>query len=135
VANDPALHIRRALVAALKSAGLAGGRVYGPHPPANPQWPFILVGSADAAPMQAQCLDGSQFTLTVHTFDKGADEAGAAELNRAVAGLLDRKPLPLTAPFPASMRALRWVRSQIIRDTAEATAWHGLVSISGTVSS
>lgn len=85
--------------------------------------------------MQSQCLDGSRFTLTVHTFDKGGDESGVSELNRTVAGMLDRKPLPLPAPFPASMRALRWVRSQIIRDTAEATAWHGLVSISGTVSS
>lgn len=135
MANDPTLYLRRAIVTALKSAGLAGGRVYGPHPPANVQWPFILVGIAEVEPMQAQCLDGSRFTLTVHTFDKGGDESGVSELNRKVAGMLDRKPLPLVAPFPASMRALRWVRSQIIRDTAEATAWHGLVSISGTVSS
>lgn len=135
MANDPTLYLRRAIVSALKSAGIAGGRVYGPHPPANPVWPFVMVGNAEAEPMSAQCLDGSRFSVTVHTFDKGSDEAGAAELNRAVAGLLDRKPLPLATPFPASMRALRWVRSQIIRDSAEATAWHGLVNLSGTVSS
>jgi hypothetical protein len=135
MANDSALYIRRALVTALKSAGLAGGRVYGPGVPANPVWPFVVVGNSDTAPLRAQCLDGAAFDLIVHTFAKGADEAGCAELNRAVASLLDGKGRALDAPFPARIRRMVWLRSQIIRDTDEASAWHGLVTFQGSVSS
>lgn len=135
MAKDSALYIRRALVSALKSAGLVGGRVYGPHPPANVEWPFIIVGNSETTPLQTQCIDGNTFDLTVHTFDKGSDESGCAELNNAVAALLDKRGRPLDAPYPATISRIRWQRSQIIRDTAEATAWHGLVSFSGSVSS
>lgn len=135
MAKDSSLYIRRALVSALKSAGLAGGRVYGPAPPANPTWPFIRVGSAETTPLQAQCLDGNTFDVTIHTFDKGADETGCSELNRAVARILDKRGRTLDAPYPATISRIRWQRSQIIRDTAEASAWHGLVSFSGSVSS
>lgn len=135
MANDSGLYIRRALVTALKSAGLAGGRVYGPGVPANPVWPFIVVGNSDTAPLRAQCLDGVTFDVIVHTFAKGPDEAGCAELNRAVSTLLDGRGQPLTAPFPARIRRLTWLRSQIIRDTDEASAWHGLVTFQGSVSS
>lgn len=135
MANDSALYIRRALVTALKSAGLAGGRVYGPGVPANPVWPFIVVGNSDTAPLRAQCLDGATFDVIVHTFAKGADESGCAELNRAVASLLDGKGRALDAPFPARIRRMVWLRSQIIRDTDEASAWHGLVTFQGSVSS
>jgi hypothetical protein len=135
MANDSGLYIRRALVTALKSAGLAGGRVYGPGVPANPVWPFVVVGNSDTAPLRAQCLDGVTFDVIIHTFAKGPDEAGCAELNRAVSTLLDGRGQPLTAPFPARIRRLTWLRSQIIRDTDEASAWHGLVTFQGSVSS
>lgn len=133
MAKDSALYIRRALVEALN--GLAGGRVYGPNPPANPVWPFIRVGNADTTPLQTQCLDGNTFDVTVHTFAKGGDESECAELNRAVARILDKRGRVLAAPYPAKISRIRWVRSQIIRDTAEATAWHGLVTFNGSVSS
>lgn len=134
-ANDSALYIRRALVTALKTAGLAGGRVHGPYPPANPVWPFIMVGNSETAPLRAACLEGATFDVIVHTFDKGTDESGCAELNRLVASVLDGVGRPLTAPFPARIRRMVWLRSQIIRDTEEATAWHGLVTFQGSVSS
>lgn len=135
MANDSSLYIRRALVTALRGATAAGARVYGPGVPANPVWPFIVVGNSDTAPLRAQCLDGATFDVIVHTFAKGADEAGCAELNRAVASLLDGKGRALDAPFPARIRRLTWLRSQIIRDTDEASAWHGLVTFQGSVSS
>lgn len=136
MANDSALYIRRALVTALRGASLAGGRVYGPGVPANPVWPFVVVGNSDTAPLRAQCLDGATFDVIVHTFAKGPDEAGCAELNRIVASVLDGKGRPLPdAPFPARIRRLTWLRSQIIRDTDEASAWHGLVTFQGSVSS
>ena len=135
MANDSGLYIRRALVTALRGATAAGARVYGPGVPANPVWPFVVVGNSDTAPLRAQCLDGVTFDVIVHTFAKGADEAGCAELNRAVASLLDGKGRALDAPFPARIRRLTWLRSQIIRDTDEASAWHGLVTFQGSVSS
>lgn len=135
MANDSSLYIRRALVTALRGATAAGARVYGPGVPANPVWPFIVVGNSDTAPLRAQCLDGAAFDVIVHTFAKGPDEAGCAELNRAVSTLLDGRGQPLTAPFPARIRRLTWLRSQIIRDTDEASAWHGLVTFQGSVSS
>lgn len=135
MANDSSLYIRRALVTALRGATAAGARVYGPGVPANPVWPFIVVGNSDTAPLRAQCLDGVTFDVIVHTFAKGPDEAGCAELNRAVASLLDGRGQPLTAPFPARIRRLTWLRSQIIRGTDEASAWHGLVTFQGSVSS
>lgn len=136
MANDSAIYIRRALVTALRGAGLAGGRVYGPGVPANPVWPFVVVGNSDTAPLRAQCLDGATFDVIVHTFAKGPDESGCAELNRIVASVLDGKGRALPdAPFPARIRRLTWLRSQIIRDTDEASAWHGLVTFQGSVSS
>lgn len=135
MANDSALYIRRALVLALNAAGLASGRVYGPHPPANPTWPFIMVGNSETEPLRASCLDGATFNVTVHTFAKGADESGCANLNRLVAQVLDGVGRALDAPFPARIRRMVWQRSQIIRDTDEATAWHGLVQFQGSVSS
>lgn len=135
MANDSGLYIRRALVTALRGATAAGARVYGPGVPANPVWPFVVVGNSDTAPLRAQCLDGVTFDVIVHTFAKGSDEAGCAELNRAVGTLLDGRGQPLTAPFPARIRRLTWLRSQIIRDTDEASAWHGLVTFQGSVSS
>lgn len=135
MANDSSLYIRRALVTALRGATAAGARVYGPGVPANPVWPFIVVGNSDTAPLRAQCLDGVTFDVIVHTFAKGADEAGCAEINRAVSTLLDGRGQPLTAPFPARIRRLTWLRSQVIRDTDEASAWHGLVTFQGSVSS
>jgi len=133
MANDSALFIRRALVTSLKSAGIA--RVYGPHPPSNPTWPFVLVGNSDTAPLRAQCLEGATFDVIIHTFAKGGDESGCADLNRIVVARLDGRGLPLDAPFPARIRRMVWQRSQIIRDTDEATAWHGLVTFQGSVSS
>lgn len=134
-ANDSALYIRRALVTALRAAGIADSRVYGPSPPALPDWPFVLVGNSETTPLRAQCLEGATFDLVVHTFDKGPDESGCAELNRAVVSELDGKGRPLDAPFPARIRRMVWLRSQIIRDTEEASAWHGLVTFQGSVSS
>lgn len=134
-ANDSALYIREALVTALKAAGLASGRVYGPHPPANPTWPFVMVGNSETAPLRAQCLEGATFDLIVHTFSKGSDESECAELNASVARLLDGTGRTLNAPFTARIRRMVWRRSQIIRDSEEATAWHGLVTFSGSVSS
>ena len=136
MANDSALYMRRALVTALRGVTAAGARVYGPGVPANPVWPFIVVGNSDTAPLRAQCLDGATFDVIVHTFAKGPDESGCAELNRIVASVLDGKGRPLPdAPFPARIRRLTWLRSQIIRDTDEASAWHGLVTFQGSVSS
>lgn len=123
---------------ALDAARLvASGRVYGPHPPANAfaEGPFIMVGNSETEPLRASCLDGATFNVTVHTFAKGADESGCANLNRLVAQVLDGVGRALDAPFPARIRRMVWQRSQIIRDTDEATAWHGLVQFQGSVSS
>lgn len=134
-ANDSALYIRRALVTALKAADVADGRVHGPSVPANPVWPFVLVGNSETSPLRAQCLEGATFDLVIHTFAKGSDESQCALLNARVANLLDGVGRPLDAPFPARIRRMVWLRSQIIRDTDEATAWHGLVTFQGSVSS
>jgi hypothetical protein len=93
------------------------------------------VPAPDVEPLRAQCLDGVTFDSIVHTFAKGADESAVSELNRAVASLLDGKGRALDAPFPARIRRMVWLRSQIIRDTDEASAWHGLVTFQGSVSS
>lgn len=136
MANDSGLYIRRALVTALQGTTPAGASVYGPGVPANPPWPRIQVPNPDVEPLRAQCLDGVTFDVIVHTFAKGPDESGCAELNRVVASVLDGKGRPLPdAPFPARIRRLTWLRSQIIRDTDEASAWHGLVTFQGSVSS
>ncbi|HKF95099.1 MAG TPA: DUF3168 domain-containing protein [Gammaproteobacteria bacterium] len=136
-ANDPTLYVRQAIVTRLKiDVSAVASRVYGRSPPAAPVWPFIRVAVDDVEPFTAQCLRGATVNLTVHTFAKGDEDNAVALLNRTVADALSSKPLVLTdSPIPAELRRMQWLRSQIIRDTDEATGWHGIVSFQGTVSS
>ncbi len=135
-AIDSSLHVRRAIVTLLKATPNASPRVYGPRVVADPVWPFHRVAVDGSEPYTAQCLNGSIVALTVHSFAKGEDEVAVSDLNAVVARAIAGKRIQLTdAPYPAHMYNVVWLRSQVIRDTAEATGWHGIVNFRAHVSS
>lgn len=111
-------------------------RVSGPAVDANPVWPFTRVAVDETEPYTAQCLSGSVVQFTVHNFAKGADEQAVSDFNDATVGAVAGQRLPLdSAPYPAHMYNVVWLRTQTIRDTAEATAWHGINTFRAHVSS
>lgn len=129
-ANDSSLYVRRALVSGLAGLGVP---VFGPSAGANSPVPRIQVGAVESEPFRSQCIEGSVFNVTIHSFHNGPDEQGVSDLNALVAERLDGIGRPLDAPYQARISQIRWLRSQIIRDTGDATTWHGVVSFRGTV--
>jgi hypothetical protein len=122
---DLALSARVALVKALKAdatltALVPTARIYGPEPPDKPQWPWAYVQTPLESPARATCLNGASLSVTVHGFAKGPGDDAASAIGNAIKRALD----DLSIPLDECTVDVQWQQNQIIRDSAEASAYH-----------
>lgn len=143
--KDSSLPVRKAILKALKADNavkvlVPASRIYPPQTPAEPIWPFIRYGIPSDLPFRASGLDGSTIVVAIHAFAKGPGEDAAAAIKATIARALDGgegKGLTLDlvdADYPATAHVLV-TGGQLLRDTDEADAWHGIVNLEIAVSS
>jgi hypothetical protein len=121
----PTLALRKAIVAHLRSdtavtATALGQRIYGARPPAEPQWPFMRYGTADAVP-------GYVITAPLHVFSKADYDDDVTAMAEAIGQSLDGKVLALSDGRRAH---LVWAGVRVMGDASE---WHAVVSVTATV--
>lgn len=132
---DHSLPLQDAIIAHLKAdAGLAaivGARVYGPDPVPDAEWPFIRYGLPITGPWEATGhWRGMEGEVTIHGYAKGADDAPALTLAAGI--VLAMESFRMDGKI--SCINMEWTRSQLIRDTSEAGAYHTVVQFdAGTV--
>ena len=139
MAADHTTALEKAIITHLKGdaviAGLAGARVYPPEAPANPVWPFLRYGQPITTADETMGSDGAEIRVTIHTFAEGKD--AAARLAKLVAHRLDGAALVLPIDEDTGavggLSELVWVSTDIIRDTDEASKWHGAVQFNAAV--
>jgi hypothetical protein len=124
MARDYSLPLREAIVTHLKDDTIVttkqpAAQIYGLRQPAQTAWPFTRYGSPDSRSVGM----GTDSSITLHSFTKGAFEDECAEIVAALVESLDGKVLVLSGGERAHVT---WRDSQIIPDAAEANAWHGL---------
>ena len=125
---DHLLETRKAMIAAMRAdaaltALVPATRIYGEEAPANAMWPFILCGLPSEVPDRASCWDGTRMGVVVHCFAKGPGMDTASAISNAVKRALDGHHAVrggLAVDFVHS-------QTQIVRDSAEASAYHGIV--------
>ena len=108
------------------SADAETKRIYGRRTPGTLTWPFLRVNLTDEGPLRK----GTEIRGTVHTFSKAQFDDEIEQLNAAVQSALEDAVLELS---PATKAYLSWISSQVIHDSAEASAWHGLNSFRATI--
>lgn len=133
---DPSLSVRGKIVAALKAdaqltAIVPAARVYPGKVPAGPVWPFIRVPLAIATTAELDGGSGSEMSGVVHCFTKiGAGvldpEAQAATINRHITRVLSQ--IDTTELDDGESVGVHVTQRQVLEDTAEADAYHGIVS-------
>ncbi len=131
MANDFALQAREYLVEALRAdaaltALLPAERIYGELVPAKPTWPFIRVEPPISAPDRATCLDGSTEQFAIHCFTKGGSADACFIIRGAIIKALDGVCERINAG--ANRIDIIYNGAQMLRDTAEAEAWHGIAN-------
>lgn len=141
MAIDHNLQLRRAILPMLKAepviASITAGRVYSESPPAAPTFPFIRYGFSIGTPTEWSCAEGSENSVVIHVFSKAAGTDECARLVKAVCRALDQKTRQLEPDVDdgdtATAIDMAVMNTQIIRDTDEASAFHGIVNLSVTV--
>lgn len=91
---DASLPLQKAIVAALKGAGLASGRVYDVPPP-TPQKPYLSMGPFDVLTEEADEYEGSETTLQVDAWSAGPLSAEVKQLGRLIRATLHKATLTL----------------------------------------
>lgn len=129
MAYDHTLAMRESVVTLLLASApvtvLVGQRVYGPEVPDNTQWPFIRYGLPITTQYEATQREGSEHAITLHVFANGPGEDACATIAAAVASALDGAAIPVDT---LGNYGIDWNGTQIIRDGAEASAYHGIVT-------
>ena len=134
---EPSLSIRGKIIAALKAdpqlnAIVPAARVYPSKVLAGVAWPFIRVGVITTTPFRTDGQPGGDGTGAVHCFVKRDasttpdPEARAATINAHVVRILDdidAVELDDDAELSIHVR-----QAQVIEDSAEADAYHGIVT-------
>ena len=134
---------RRAVLTHFKAnsgvSALIGSRFYGQVAPDPVTWPFAKLGAVSSTPLQASCVDGAEYRITVHAFAKARLNAGGGMVETAedhcsriaeaieVAG--DRSKLAITGGFVS----LSLLGTQIMVDGGEADAFHAVIDFRGRV--
>ena len=126
---DHITEAKGAIVAALKAdatvtALVPATRIYNVEAPATPVWPWILVGPPTETSDNRSCTDGSLLSVVVHGFAKGPGELAMAGIANAVKRALDGKTYSRLAGTVAV--DVQFSQTQIIRDSAEASAYHSI---------
>ena len=103
-------------------AGIAS-RIYNVEAPATPQWPWVLVGSATENARIESGYDVASMSLTVHGFAKGPGQPPTAAIANSIKRALDGKVI-----YRGGVE-LHYTheQTQIIRDSAEQSAYHAIV--------
>jgi hypothetical protein len=135
--RDLSLPLREAIITRLRAdapllALVPSARIFGMRQPSTVQWPFTRYGATDTVPRLSSCSAGQIVTLTLHAFSKQEYEDECAQISSAIAGALDGAVLILDDEA-STMAHLRWRGSQIIPDSAEASAWHGVARFEATI--
>ena len=125
---DHLLETRKAMIAAMRTdaaltALVPAARIYGEEAPANAVWPFILCGLPSEVPDRASCWDGTRMGVVVHCFAKGPGMDIASAISNAVKRALDG----VRAVRGGLAVDIQHAQTQIVRDSAEASAYHGIV--------
>ena len=129
------LSVRRAILTTLKANGgvtdlVPADQIYPQSPPGAPTWPFVKCGAPTAVPIQADCVDGDEIRVAMHSFAKtrqvGGEDVESAEdhadrIGRAVTRALHRQKLALGDGKTA--RVIR-IGYQLLQDPDEAGAYH-----------
>jgi len=134
---DQSLSIRGKIIAALKgdpqlNAIVPAARVYPSKVPATRSFPFIRVGTLTSTPVRTDGQPGSAATGFVHNFVKLSatvpdPEALASTINSHIVRIIDAiEAIALDDDAKLSVMA---TQAQVIEDSAEADAYHGIVSI------
>lgn len=120
----PIIPFRRKVVAHLKAdsvvtALMPAGRIYGERSDAETAWPFSRCGEFEGEP-------GHVVRGNVHVFSKSdfTDEVGA--IVEAIGTSLDSAVIELADGRKAHVEV---VRTRILPDPAEQSAWHGIVTV------
>jgi hypothetical protein len=127
----PILALRRAIVAHLKAdialtALLPSARIFGERSTEG-SWPFSRIGELEAVP-------GHEIGGAIHVFSKGDFTDEVAAILERIGTSLDDQVLYLgDEPFEGPKANVTLVRTRIIPDGAEQSAWHGIATISATV--
>lgn len=99
-------------------------------------WPFITLEGTQAIPSGRGCSARSDVTFQLHSFAKARKNSGGAliETARDHAGKINTAVVEAihNHAFEIAGRRYRFTvrSSRLMRDGAEADAWHGIVSVS-----
>lgn len=142
--TDPSLSVRGKIVAALKSDPdlnliVPPARVYPAKTAVPVLWPFIRVPLLDGVPDELDGGSGSRQSGVIHCFTKAKmskppapddvddPEAQAAQINAAVVRIVSG--IEATALGDGESLGVQVILTQVIQDTSEADAFHGLVTV------
>lgn len=132
-ALSPSLSIRTAIISSLTDdvqLTAFGLKVHPGKLPNKPVWPFLIVPTPSGVPTWRDGSGGgSEMTGVVHSFVGVAPatpdpEAAAANINAHIVRILDGLDLVIDEVAISIHPTL----DQVIRDGAEADAWHGVVN-------
>lgn len=98
------------------------------------EWPFIRYGFPISDRFSADGWFGKSITVTIHAFAKGPGQDGVARLKTAIINALDEDmrherglPLVTLGVGAGGLLGLSFASDQTIRDTPDASAYHGVV--------
>lgn len=126
-ALNPALPLREAIVTILKAdaplvALVTAAKVFGEHPGAMPERPFVRYGEDDTTPLRVACWEGATVAFPVHAFSAQKYTDQVKDMNAAIVTALDGQVIELDGGVKAT---IVWQGSQLMRDGADPNAWHG----------
>lgn len=123
----PALDLREAIVTILKAdapvvALVTAAKVFGEHPGALPERPFVRYGEDDTVPTRVMCWEGATVDFPVHAFSAQKYTDEIKRINAAIVTALDGQVIELDGGVKAH---IEWLGSPLLRDGADPNAWHG----------
>lgn len=137
---DPSLSVRGKIIAALKGDPqltniVPAARIYPGKTPATPTFPFIRVPILTGTVAELDGGGGSDQSGVIHSFTKLSatvpdPEAQAATINAHIVRIVSAIDDTLLAD--GESLGVHAVQTQVIEDSAEADAYHGITSIRAT---
>lgn len=91
---DASLPLQKAVLTALKSANIAGQRIYDAVP-SSPVFPYVSFGPVDVLTEEADEYEGSDATLQIDAWSRATGSVEVKQLGRAIRGALHGASLPL----------------------------------------
>jgi hypothetical protein len=128
--------LKEAIIAQLRADGAliaaVGTRIYGEMPPDPVQWPFIRYGMPTTTVYRTSEWGSRAHSVVLHAFAKGRGSREINFLNQLIYNALDESNPIISAEIAAIQ--LTFVSSQVILDTAETGAYHGIMNFDAITS-